>query len=122
DARLLLGDRGAHSGDDAARLVSRDHARLARDAARHGPRRVRGRAVVMQIAAAHARRLDLEDDVPGPRCRIWEIPQLELSVPAKYAAFHGVPLWGVGVGAAAAPAAIAEPRRASARPTGHGVT
>src|SRR5262245_23542228 len=65
DPGRLLADAGAPRGHDAARLVPDDHARLALDAAGHRPRRPRGGAVVVQVAATHARGLDLDDRVSG---------------------------------------------------------
>ena len=43
----------------------------------------------MQVAAAHARRLDLENHVSGAWCRIGEFPELQFPIPEKYDAFHG---------------------------------
>src|ERR1700736_1493556 len=37
---------------------------------------------------AHARRLDLEDHVPGAWCRIRELPELQLPVSEKHDALH----------------------------------
>jgi hypothetical protein len=90
DPGLLLGDTGAHRRDDAAGLVAGDHTGLPLDAAGHGPGRLRRGAIVVQVAAAHARRLDLEDHVSGAWCRIGELPELELPISEKDDASHGV--------------------------------
>src|SRR5262249_5307518 len=89
DARFLLGDGGAQRGDDAAGLVPGDHARLPRDAARHDAARIGRGALVVQVAAAHARGLDLEDHVSGAGGRIGKLSQLQLAVSNKHDAFHG---------------------------------
>src|SRR4030095_903561 len=78
DASFLLGDAGAHAGDDAAGLVAGDHAGRPPDAAGHGPARIGRGAIVVQVAAAHARGLDLEDHVPGAWCRIGEVSEVAL--------------------------------------------
>src|SRR5207249_3617650 len=89
DPGLPLGDPGAHRCDDAAGLVAGDHAGLPLDAAGHGPGRLGRGAIVVQVATAHARRLDLEDHVSGTGCRIGELSELELSISEKDDAFHG---------------------------------
>src|SRR6185312_14087658 len=89
DARLLLGDPGAYRGHDAAGLVAGDHAGLPLDAAGHGSARIGRSAIVVQVAAAHARGLDLEDHVPGAGCRIGELSDFQLSVSQEHNAFHG---------------------------------
>src|SRR5262249_53367458 len=54
-------------------------------------------AVVVQVAAAHARGLDLEDHVARAGCRIGELSELELAISEKHDAFHGPPpVRGVG--------------------------
>jgi hypothetical protein len=88
DARLLLRDARADGGHDAAGLVPRDDARLTSDTARHDPRRLCRRAVIVQIAAAHAGRLDLEHHVARPRCGIGKVPELELAIAEKHDALH----------------------------------
>src|SRR5262249_13972650 len=58
DARFLLGDARADGGHDAAGLVAGDHAGRPSDTAGHSPARVGRGAIVVQVAAAHARGLD----------------------------------------------------------------
>jgi len=89
DPGLLLGDARAHRRDDAAGLVAGDHPGLPLDAPGHGPGRLGRRAIVVQVAAAHARRLDLEDHVSGAWCRIRELPELQLPISEKNDASHG---------------------------------
>ena len=43
----------------------------------------------MQVAAAHAGGLDLEDHVPRARRRIGELPELQLAITQEHHAFHG---------------------------------
>jgi hypothetical protein len=76
DPGFLLADAGAHRGDHAAGLVTGDHPGLSLDAPGHGAGRVGGSAVVVQIAAAHPRSLDLEDHVPRAGCRIRKLSEL----------------------------------------------
>jgi hypothetical protein len=90
DAGLLLGDAGAHRRDDPARLVAGDHSGLPLDASGHRLGRLGRRAIVVQVAAAHARGLDLENHVSRARCRIRELLQLELSISDEHDAFHGL--------------------------------
>src|SRR3984893_4992360 len=71
DPGFLVGDGGAHCRDDATRIG-------------------RG-AVVVQVAAAHARGLDLEDHVARAGYRIGELSELQLAISEKPAAFHGPP-------------------------------
>jgi hypothetical protein len=66
-----------------------DHTGLPLDAADHGPGCVGRGAIVVQIAAAHPRGLDLEDHVSGAWGRIGELSQLQLSISEKHDAFHG---------------------------------
>ena len=89
DPGLLLADARAHRRDDAAGLVPGDHAGLPLDAARHCPVRLSGRAISVQIAAAHPGSLDLQDHVPRTRGRIGELPQLQPAVSEKHDALHG---------------------------------
>src|SRR5262245_56669857 len=90
DTRFLLGDAGTHRRHDAAWLVPGDHSGLPLDAPGHGAGRLGGRAIVVQVAAAHARGLDLEDHVSRPRCRIRELSQLEFSISEEHDAFHAL--------------------------------
>src|SRR5262249_2509079 len=87
DPRFLLGDGRAERGDHAAGLVTGDHPGLGLDPAGDGPLR-RGGAIVVQVAAAHARGLDLEDDVPRAWRGIGKLPQLQLAVPEEDDALH----------------------------------
>ena len=50
----------------------------------------------MQVAAAHARSLDLEHDVARPRRRIGKLAQRELAVTEEDDAEHGKLLTGLG--------------------------
>jgi hypothetical protein len=82
DARLLLGDGAAERRDHAAGLVPRDgRIAAAPDAARVAAAR-RG-AIAVQVAAAHARRLDLEHDLARARRRVLEFHQFKLAVSGK---------------------------------------
>src|SRR5262245_29510583 len=78
-------------GDHAAGLVTGDHAGRPLDATRDDATRIGRGAVVVQIAAAHARGLDLEDHVARAGCRIGEPSQLQLAISEKHDAFHGPP-------------------------------
>src|SRR5262245_6032893 len=78
-------------GDDAARLVTGDHASRPLDATRDDAARIDRGAVGVQVAAAHARGLDLEDHVARAGCRIGEPSQLQLAISEKHDAFHGPP-------------------------------
>src|SRR5205085_9267115 len=71
-----------------ARLVSGNDALGAPDAAGHRAAWLGGRPVIVQVAAAHARRLDLEHHVARARRGVGEVAQLELSVTEKHHAFH----------------------------------
>src|SRR5215510_10565433 len=91
DARFFLGDAGADGSHDAAGLVAGDHAGRPSNATGHGPTRVGRGAIVVQVAPAHARGLDLEDHIPRAGCRIGEVSELELAITEKHDAFHGSP-------------------------------
>ncbi len=83
-ADLGLGgaDPGADRGDDAARLVPGD-GRLARGGEAAGRAAGFRAAVLVEVAAAHARRLHLDDDLALARNRIGEVHQLELAFSGK---------------------------------------
>src|SRR5262249_8281476 len=81
--------RVAERDHDAARLVAGDHRLGATRKARGGIARLEARAIDVQVAAAHAGRLDLEHDVARPRHRVGKITQRELAVTEKHAALHG---------------------------------
>ena len=89
DAGLLLGHAGADGGDDAAGLMASDRSGLALDAARDGAGFRRRGTVGVQVRAAHARRLDLQHDVPRARGRIGKVAQLEFAVTQENDASHG---------------------------------
>jgi len=91
DPGFLVGDGGAHCRDDAAGLVTGNHAGRPLDATRDDSTRIGRGAVVVQVAAAHARGLDLEDHVARAGCRIGELPELQLAISEKHDAFHGPP-------------------------------
>src|SRR5262249_17931351 len=89
DAGVGVGDGGAHRPDHAAGLGTGDHARRALDATRDDATRIGRGAVIVQVAAAHARGLDREDHVARAGYRIGELSELELSISEKHDAFHG---------------------------------
>src|SRR5262249_16661428 len=91
DPRFPVGDGAAHRRDHAAGLVTGDHAGGPLDAARDAATRIGRGAVVVQVAAAHARGLDLKDHVARAGCRIGELSELELAISEKHDAFHGPP-------------------------------
>jgi hypothetical protein len=93
DLGFLVGHAGADRGDDATGLMAGDHPRLPSDAAGHGPGRLGGGAIVVQVAAAHARGLDLEDHVSGAGSRIGKRSQLQLPIAEKDDAVHGFLRW-----------------------------
>src|SRR6202035_5010854 len=80
--RHLLADLGADRRDDPARLVAADdRVRVDRQAADRLASRF-GPAVLVQIAAAHARGLHLDNDLAGARGRVRKLHQLDLA-PAR---------------------------------------
>ena len=81
DPGFLVGDGGAHCRDDAAGLVTGDHAGRPLDATRDDSTRIGRGAVVVQVAAAHARGLDLEDHVARAGCGIGEALSSSLRSP-----------------------------------------
>src|SRR4029077_3865891 len=91
DPGFLVGDGGAHCRDDAAGLVTGNHAGRPLDATRDDSTRIGRGAVVVQVAAAHARGLDLEDHVARAGYRIGELSELQLAISEKHDAFHGPP-------------------------------
>ena len=90
DPRLLVAHPRPHRRDDAARLVPGDD----RPGAAEPQRRRRaalGPAVEFEIAAAHARGLDLDDDLARSRRRVREVLQLERALAEKDDALHAIP-------------------------------
>jgi hypothetical protein len=105
DLGLGFGDARPDRGDHAAGLVAGDD-RLGQIAQAQRPLRLAGcGAIELEIAAAHARRLDLEHHVARTRGRVRELPQLKLPVTQKYDAFH--------------PCLLSSPARANRRKTTH---
>src|SRR5207248_149861 len=84
---LRLADPGADRGNDAAGLVPGDDwlGRRRQPADRRAALRP---PVLVQIAAAHARRLHLDDDLALARRRIGEVHQLELPFALKHDPAH----------------------------------
>jgi hypothetical protein len=80
-------DAGAGGGHHAARLVTRDDGTTGPEAERGG--RVADRAIWMQVAAAHARGLHLEDDLARAGRGIRKVLELELAVAEEDDAAHG---------------------------------
>src|SRR5204863_9789055 len=80
-------DAGADRGDDATRLVARDDGPASPETERRG--RVARGTIGVQITAAHARGLHLEDDFAWAGCRIGELLNLELAIAEKHNAAHG---------------------------------
>ena len=91
DAGFPVRHPGADRDDDAAGLVSGDHGFGA--ALESGGRiaRLEARAIDVQVAAAHAGRLDLEHHVARAGRRVGELAQFELPVPGEHDAFHAIP-------------------------------
>jgi hypothetical protein len=91
DPGFPVGDGAAHCRDHAAGLVTGDHAGRPLDATSDDSTWIGRGAVGVQVAAAHARGLDLEDHVARAGCRIGELSELELAISEKHDAFHGSP-------------------------------
>ena len=91
DAGGALVDGAADGGDDAAWLVAGDH-RAAHFAEPERGGAARG-AIELQVAAAHAGRFYLHDDVVWTRCRIGEFHQLQFAFAEEGHAAHG---WSPG--------------------------
>ena len=91
DARADFGgaliDRAANSRHYAAGLVPGDH--RAADFAEAKGSGFSRRAIEPQIAAAHAGRLDLDDNVMRPRRGIGELHQLQFAIAQERDAAHG---------------------------------
>jgi hypothetical protein len=90
DPRRLGIDAGADRGDDPARLVPGDDGigvdrQPAAGAARFRP------AVLVQVAAAHPRRLHLDDDFARTRRRIGKVHQFELALAGEDNPAHDIP-------------------------------
>src|SRR5439155_262153 len=79
-------DAGADGSDDAAWFVTRDDGAAGAEPER-GSGVARG-AIGMQIAAAHTRRLHLQNDFAGSGCRIGELLDLELAIAEEHDAAH----------------------------------
>ena len=75
-------------GDDPARFVSGDHRLTTILQSQRLERRPGGRSVQFQVAAAHARCLDLEHDVPRPRGGVGKFDQFQCAVAGKYYTAH----------------------------------
>ena len=87
-ARLGLGYAGPDLGDDPARLVAGDD-RLRQVAQAERPLRLARRgAIELQVAAAHARGLDLQHDLAGTRGRVGEAADLQLAIAGEHHAAH----------------------------------
>src|SRR5258708_25284694 len=87
DVSFLRTDRGADRDHHAARFVPGDH----RTVTHWDARRLRltfGAAVLMQVAAAHAGRLHLDDDVVSIWCGIGELHQFQPAFAREYNAAH----------------------------------
>src|SRR5690606_1674993 len=90
-ARLGLGHPGADLDHDAARLVAGDD-RLGEIAQAERPLGLAGRgAVELEIAAAHARGLDLQHDLAGTRTRVGKVADLQLAITGEHHAAHAAP-------------------------------
>src|SRR5271165_1672539 len=88
DLGLLVADPRAHRGDDAARLVSADD-RIGIDWQTADRRAARFRpAVLVQIAAAHARGLHLDHHLARTRGRIGELHHLDFPLTREHYAVH----------------------------------
>jgi hypothetical protein len=88
DHTLDLADPRPHRGDDAARLVAGND-RLARTAESECRRLIAGGAVELEVTATHARGLDGQDDLAGPRRGIGKLLDLELALSEKDDTSHG---------------------------------
>src|SRR5947209_17739583 len=86
DPGLLLRHACADLDHDSARLMAADDGVIGHLEAER--RRPADRAVVLQIAAAHAGGFDLQHNFPGPRGRIGEVEELDPAVPRENHAFH----------------------------------
>ena len=93
---LALVYLGAEGGDDAGGLVAGDHWLVAALDAAADDAGHEGLPVALEIGAAHARGLDLQDDVARARHRIGEFAQLGPPLAEKNHALHGdllLPAW-----------------------------
>ena len=90
DLGLRRADPRPDRGDDAAGLVPGD-GRLARRREAAGRAAALRPPVLVQVAAAHARRLHLDDDLAFARGRIGEVHQLELAFAGKHHPAHRSP-------------------------------
>jgi hypothetical protein len=80
-------DAGADGGHDAARLVAGDDGPACAEPECGGG--VARRSIWMQVAAAHARSLHLENDLARAGRGIGEVLELELAVAEENDAAHG---------------------------------
>ena len=88
DLRLRRADRAADRGDDAAWLVAGDGRRARRGEAAGLAAGFRA-AVLVQVAAAHARGLHLDDDLVRTRGWVGKIHHFELATAGEYDPAHG---------------------------------
>jgi hypothetical protein len=86
DSRLILGDTGSNRHDDAARLMSGNDGTASSADSQRG--RASGRAVKLEVAAAHPRRFDLQHNLAGTRRRVGEFKNLDFAIASKYDTFH----------------------------------
>src|SRR5580765_2836282 len=89
DHTLDLAYPRPHRGDDAARLAAGNH-RLARATEPERRRLIAGGAIELEVTAAHARGLDGQDDLAGPRRGIGKLLDLELALTEKDDTSHGL--------------------------------
>jgi hypothetical protein len=94
DRRLRVRDARPPRSHDAAGLVTGDHG-IAGATETERACGVASGSVSMQIAAAHARRLDGQDDLSRTRGRIREVAKLELTVAEEHDAAHEASLSNV---------------------------
>src|SRR5271156_3251749 len=88
DARHLFADLGADRRDEAAGLVAADdRVGVDRKAADRLAPRFRA-AILVQIAAAHARGLHFDDDLAGAWVRVGKFHQLDFAIARKDHAAH----------------------------------
>ena len=82
-------DIAADRRDDTARLMAGDHRLTAILEAKGFECSAGGRAIQLQVAAAHSRSLDLEHDVPRSGGGIGKVDEFQGTVAGKYNAAHG---------------------------------
>src|SRR5205085_11841923 len=91
DAGFFFAHAAAERDHDSAGFVTGDHRIGAAREAGGGVAGLEAGAVDVQVAAAHAGRLDFEHDVARSRRRIGEVAQFKLAVAEKHDAFHVSP-------------------------------